>query len=469
LNEENYLLNKLARQKLGTNNIDCAEHVQRASVVAGMDAALGLHAPTNTLADVAGTAQAVLLIGTNTSEQHPLFGVRLRLAALQRGCRLVVAHPDFINMAEYAALRLVHRPGAEPALVGGLLRAILDRGWEDREFIERYTTGFEAFRHSLDGFTLERAAAAAGVTAADLQRAAEILATCRPSAVIWGGDLASHTAGPQAIAALANLQLVLGNLGVAGGGLVPLRAHANSQGASDMGGHPLFFPGYQRADSGTVRKKFEAAWGKGLPSRPGLTGAEMAAAAGEGRLRALFILSDDLTAGAPEGPRARHGLQNCDFIVMLAATESETARQADVLLPGVTFAEKTGTFTSAERRIQLVRQAIDPQGAARPDWQVIAEIARRIPRNGVNGEHGAWVYASTAQVMAEIAALTPSYAGVSHERLTHTGSLHWPVKNLSHPGTPILSVEHCTGGRGQFIPLALAQEQTAARLAVGQK
>jgi predicted molibdopterin-dependent oxidoreductase YjgC len=183
----------------------------------------------------------------------------------------------------------------------------------------------------------------------------------------------------------------------------------------------------------------------------------MAAAAGEGRLRALFILSDDLTAGVPDGQRARHGLQNCDFIVMLAATESETARQADVLLPGVSFAEKTGTFTSTERRIQLVRQAIDPHGAARPDWQVIAEIARRIPRNGSNGEFGAWDYAGTAQIMAEIAALTPSYAGVSHERLARTGSLHWPVKNLSHPGTPILSVEHCTGGRAQFVPMALGE------------
>jgi formate dehydrogenase major subunit/formate dehydrogenase alpha subunit len=451
LNEENYLLNKLARQKLGTNNIDCGSHAHHASVVDGLDAALGIRAASNALSDVAAQARAVLVIGSNTSEQHPLFGVRLRLAVLQRRCRLVVAHPDFINMSEYAAVRLAHRPGAEAALVNGLMHIILAQAWEDRAFIERCTTGFADLQAAVAADTPERVAHLTGVAPADLQAAAEILATCRPMAVVWGLDLAAAPHGRAAMASLVNLQLLLGNLGQPGGGLIALRTHANSQGASDMGGHPAFYPGYQPVENAAARRKFEAAWGSGLPARPGLDAAQMLAAAAEGKLRALFVLSDDLVSAAVPGSPARHGLRNCDFVVVLGAFDSETTRQADVVLPGVTFAEKTGTFTNTERRIQLVRQAIEPQAGARRDWQVIADLARRIPRDCANGEHAGWDYADTAAIMAEAALLTPSYAGVSHERLARGASLQWPVKNLSHAGTPLLTPEHFRGGRGRFL------------------
>jgi predicted molibdopterin-dependent oxidoreductase YjgC len=449
LNEENYLISKLARQVLGTNNIDCCDHLNHASTVDGLEA-VGLFAQSNSLADVADDARSVLVIGSNTTEQHPIFGVKLRQATLKRGCKLVVAHPDFINMAEYASLRLVHNPGTEAALVNGLMHIILSNGWENRAFIEKYTLGFEEFKQSLDAFTPEYVAQVTGVSAATLERAAQVLAHERPMAIVWGLDLASMPDGHGNISSLVNLQLLLGDFGTPGGGLVPLRCQANSQGACDMGGGPGFYPGYQAVESATTRKKFEAAWGKGLPAKPGMSAVEMMAAAAEGKLRALYILGEDLVGGALDGPQVRRSLHNCDFVVLEGVFESETSRNADVLLPGVTFAEKTGTFTNTERRVQMVHQAIQPQGDSRPDWQIITDLAQRIKQNGSSGDHAAWNYSNTSQIMREIALLTPIYAGISHERLERGERLHWPVKNLGHPGTPILPRDIFKDARGRF-------------------
>jgi predicted molibdopterin-dependent oxidoreductase YjgC len=461
LNEENYLMNKLARQLLGTNNIDCGDHVNHDNVVNGMETALGLYAQSNSLDDVARETKSILVIGSNTTEQHPIFGVKLRQAVLRRGCKLVVAHPDFINMSEYAALRLIHQPETETVLISGLMHLILKNGWEDRAFIEKHTTGFEDFKRSLEKFTPDYAMKLTGVDEQTLQRAAELLTTNRPMSIVWGTDLAKYPIGRDNVLSLINLQLLLGNFGMPGGGLIPLRTQNNSQGACDMGAHPNFYPGYQPVESDATRKKFEAAWGKGLSTKPGMTAAQMMSAAAEGKLRALLILSDDVVAGTVLGASVRRGLHNCDFVVQMAVSESETSRHADLLLPGVTFAEKTGTFTNTERRIQMVHQAIAPQGNSRPDWQVIMELARRVQRSGLAGEHAAWDYADTSQIMTEVAALTPIYAGISHERLEPVSGLQWPVKNLSHPGTPILSAENFTGGRGRFTPIESAEVASA--------
>jgi predicted molibdopterin-dependent oxidoreductase YjgC len=448
LNEENYLMNKLARQVLGTNNIDCGEHVNHASTVAGLESLMEWSAQSNTLEDVAKEAKSVLVIGSNTTEQHPIFGVKLRQAVLQRGCKLVVAHPDFINMSEYATLRLVHKPGTEATLVYGLTHIILQNGWEDRAFIESHTQGFDEFKQSVEKFTPAYVTKITGVDEDTLKQSAEILAKERPMSIVWSVDLASRSAGRDNVTSLVNLQLVLGNFG-----LIPLRSHNNSQGASDMGGHPAYYPGYQPVEESSTRRKFETAWGKGIPTKVGMTAYEMMNAAAEGKLRALYILGEDLIGGALDGPQLRRSLCNCDFVVMEGVFESETSRCADVFLPGVTFAEKTGTFTSTERRIQMVRQAIAPQGESRPDWQIITDIAHRIKSNGVNGfEHAGWNYGDTSQIMNEIAMLTPTYAGISHERLEHTEGLQWPVKNLSHPGTPTLSVENFKDTHVKFTP-----------------
>jgi predicted molibdopterin-dependent oxidoreductase YjgC len=454
LNEESYLMSKLARQVLHTNNIDCTDHIHRASVVQGIEGALGLHAQSNTLEDVASEAKSILLIGSNTTEQHPIFGVKLRQAVLRRGCKLVVAHPDFINMSEYATQRLVHKPGTEAALVNGLIQVILRNGWQDRDFIERYTVGLEAFRRGLDGFSLDHLAETCGVDVETLSDAAALLVTERPMAIVWGAELARMPAGPSNLASLVHLQLLLGNFGIPGGGLIPLRTQNNSQGACDMGGHPAYYPGYQPAESEATRKKFEVAWGKGLPTAAGMTAMQMISAAAEGRLMALYILGEDVLGDELDRARVRGGLQNCGFLVLQGVLESETAHYADVHLPGVTFAEKTGSFTNTERRVQMVRQAIAPIGESRPDWKIIMDLARRIMTDSNDAEYGAWDYTETSQIMTEVSELTPIYAGVSHDRLEHNDCPHWPVKNMSHPGTPILGVEDFADGRGRFTPVS---------------
>lgn len=456
LNEDNYLLGKLARQALGTHNIDCCERLYHPRVVEGLEETLGLRAQSNSFDDIAAQARAILLIGSNTSEQHPVFATMLRRAVLRRGCRLIVAHPDFINMSEYAELRLVHRPGSDLALVCGLARIILDRGLENREFIARHTEGLEDFRRSLEPYDPATVAALTDVPVETLERAVDILAASRPAAVIWGVDLCRGGETRPTVAALAALQLLLGNFGLPGGGVNPLRPQCNSQGACDMGALPDFLPGYQSVTNAEARRSFESAWGAPLPAGPGLSAPEMIAAAAAGRLRALYILGEDIAPNAPESPRVRAALERCPFVVLQAPLLFESARYADVLLPGAVFAEKTGTFTSSERRVQLVRQAVNPPGEACADWQIIAGVARRVLAADGRvraGAHAGWDYHDAAQVLAEAASLMLIYAGVSHERLENIARLQWPALGLDHPGTPVLGFGPFTRQKGRFLPV----------------
>lgn len=457
LNEEIYLLNKLARQVLETNNIDRGVHLERANVLDSLVAAFGAGAMTNSLDDVAKNACACLVIGSNLTEQQPVFGARLRQAVLRQGTKLVVADPYPINIAEYGVLHLRYKPGTEPALLNGLMKIILENGWEDHPFIAAHTEGFEEFTAAIAGFSPDLVAEMTGIASEKLYQAARILATNRPMAVISGPGLGVNGAGGQAMAGLANLQLLLGNLGLPGGGVNPLRSENNAQGASDMGGRPDYYPGYQPV-SGEARQKFEAAWGTPLPIGAGLTAAEMLAAAGAGKLQALCIFNEDPAASAWDGRTIRSCLEACNFTIVKDIFLSETARFADVLLPGVSFAEETGSFTNTERRIQLVRQAIQPIGEARAGWQIITELARRILAAGGRDIHpegyASWDYAGTSEIMLEAAALTPIYAGVTHERLAGGEALHWPVESSDHPGTPVLHVGRFVRGRGKFIPVA---------------
>lgn len=443
LNEENYLLNKLARQVLGTNNIDCGSHLAHASTVDGLESVFGLPAMPSTLDDLVTHAQSMLVIGSNTSEQHPVLSAKIRQAVLRWGVKLVVAHPDFVNIAEYASLRLVHLPGTDLALINGLAHIIVKNGWEDHDFIQKHTKGFDAYQHSLAAYTPAKVSAETGVPETNLHTAAEILAKHQPMAILWSVDLVKFTPGPQNVLALVNLGLLLGNMGVPGGGLFPLRSQSSAQGANDMGCRPGFLPGYQPVSDPGIRQKFSLAWGGEVPNIAGMTSAEMLTAAEARRLKALYIVGDDLVSAAGDSCRVRQGLQACDLVILQECLASQTTPYADILLPGVSFAEKTGTYTNTERRIQLVRQAIEPQGEARPDWQIISELARRL-----RGEHllteitgaDSWNYADTSQIMAEIAALTPIYTGVAHDRLDRLGQLQWPVDSPEHFGTPTLSL-----------------------------
>lgn len=456
LNEENYLMNKLARQVLGTNNIDCCEHLCRSSVVDGLDISFGLGVMSNSLEDVANNARSMLIIGSDTTEQHPVFGAKIRQAVLQRGTKLVVASPLFINIEEYAVLPVRYSLGSEVALLNGLMYIILEKGWENSLFIQDRTDGFDAFKTVIDKYPPERVAEITGVPVEALYQVAEILATNRPMAVIWGSGVAHPVVGVRNVMALANLQMLLGNMGLSGGGVVPLRSQNNSQGACDMGGLPGFYPGYQPVVSDEARHKFEAAWGVKLLDEAGMSTAEMISAAGQGVLKALYILAEDLISDETDF-HVRQFLETSSFVVLEEIMPSETSHYADVLLPGVSFSEKSGTFTNTERRIQMVHQAIEPLGESRPDWQIISELARRIlaadGRSLENGVYSGWNYRNTSQIMAEIAALTPIYAGISHERLEQGAHLQWPVETPEHPGTRILYVSQFACDPGKFMPV----------------
>jgi formate dehydrogenase major subunit/formate dehydrogenase alpha subunit len=295
------------------------------------------------------------------------------------------------------------------------------------------------------------------VPVAKLYQAAEILATHSPMAVMWAMGITQHITGVRNVMDLANLQMLLGNMGVPGGGVNPLRGQNNDKGACDMGGLPNVYTGYQSVAAEAAREKFAAAWGAAMDDQVGLTVTEMIPQAGEGKIKALYILGEDPVMSDPDTSHIRHCLEVCDFIVLQEIFPSETSPYADVILPGVSFAEKSGTFTNTERRVQIVRQAIPPLGDARPDWQIISDLARRMlalgERKIQGGAHAGWNYTSTSDIMDEINALTPSYAGVTHARLERGDSLQWPVKDRDHPGTPILHVDQFTRGLGKFMPI----------------
>ncbi len=465
-NEENYLMQKFARQVIGTHNVDHCARLCHSSTVAGLALCFGSGAMSNTMEDVARDARSLFIIGSNTTEQHPVFGAKLRQAVLRRGIPLIVADPRQIDITEFATLHMKQRPGTDVALINGIMQIILENGRQDQAFIDRRCEEFESFRTSVLAYTPDNVAKTTGVPAEQLHQAAEILARRRPTAVIWSMGITQHTTGVLNVLALGNLQMLLGNMGVPGGGVNPLRGQNNVQGACDMGALPNFFPGYQLVGDVEARDKFAAAWqlepagwipGQASSFNPGdasgLTVTEMIEESGNGRISGLYILGENPAMTDPDAGHAQRCMADCEFMVLQEIFPTETASSADVLLPGVSWAEKEGTFTNTDRRVQLVRRAIDPVGEARPDRIIIADLARRIldrEKRVTVGDHAAWQYESPARIMEEIAALAPIYGGVSHERLQKGDPLHWPVPSMDHPGTPILHVGEFTRGKGRF-------------------
>lgn len=413
---------------------------------------------TNSMDDIAEFARAIFIIGSNTSEQHPVFGARIRQAVLQRGAKLIVADPRATDITEFAALHLRPRAGTDIALLNGLMYLLLEMGCEDRAFIEARTENFEIFRANLNDYRPETVESITGIPQEKLHAAAQILAENKPAAVLYAMGVTQHTMGVQNVLTVANLQLMLGNMGVPGGGVNPLRGQNNVQGACDMGGLPNVYPAYQPVTSADAQHKFEAAWGVTLPAQVGLAATQMIPMAGTGAVRALYIMGENPVMSDPDSNHVRHCLETCEFIVLQEIFPSETSAYADVLLPGVSFAEKNGTFTNTERRVQRVRQAIEPQGEAKPDWWIIGELAARMIANGSRkpeqAPFSAWGYDGPEAVMAEINALAPSYAGINYERLERGERLQWPVPSVDHPGTPILHTERFPRGKGQFTPTA---------------
>lgn len=418
----------------------------------GLVAAFGSGAMTNSIEDITTQANSYLVIGSNTTEQHPVIGMRLRQAA-KRGAKLILADPRDIPLADFAFLHLKHRPGSDIALLNGIMNVLIAEDLYDKEFVANRTEGFEELKATVAKYTPEYAESITGVPAEDIRKAARILAANRPGALLYAMGITQHTKGHQNVLSTANLQMLLGNMGVPGGGVNPLRGQNNVQGACDMGGLPNFYPGYQRIVDEAAQAKFKEAWGNTASTKVGLTIVEMLHAAERGEVKAMFILGENPMMTDPDLNHARQCLEALDFLVVQEIFMSDTAELADVVLPGVSFVEKEGTFTNTERRVQLVRKVIEPIGNARPDWQIICDLAKRVEArldvDRSKGKFTSWDYASPREIMAEINAVTPSYGGITYERIEKVG-LQWPCPTTDHPGTPILHVGKFSRGLGKF-------------------
>ncbi len=438
-NEENYIMQKFMRAVIGTNNVDHCARLCHASTVAGLAAAFGSGAMTNSIDEIA-MADAIFVIGSNTTETHPVIALRVK-EAVARGARLIVADPRRIDLAEIADLHLQHVPGTDVALLGGIMRVIVKQGLFDREFVASRTEGFEELARSLEPFTLEFVEGITGVPAGHIVRAARLYAEAGRGTILYTMGITQHTTGTDNVLAIANLAMLTGNVGREGTGVDPLRGQNNVQGACDMGALPNFLPGYQRVDDDAARARFEEAWGADLPRKPGLTVVEMFSAATRGDIRAMYICGENPVISDPDANHVREALASLDFLVVQDIFLTETADLAHVVLPAASFAEKDGTFTNTERRVQYVAKAVEPPGQARSDWEIIADVSGRM---GYRME-----YRSSADLMDEAALLTPIYGGISHGRLGR-GGIQWPCPAPGHPGTRFLHAERFSRGLGKF-------------------
>lgn len=415
--------------------------------MAGLAAAFGSGAMTNSIPEFSTETKCFLITGSNTTEAHPLIASHV-LKAKERGAKIIVIDPREVQIGRLADLYLRPRPGTDVAWLNGLMNVIISEGLEDKEYIAERTEGYEEFRQVVMEYTPERVEEISGIPADSLRAAARMYATNKPAAILYAMGITQHTTGTDNVKSCANLAMLTGNVGVAGGGVNPLRGHNNVQGACDVGALPNVYPGYQAVTNPEIQAKFEKAWGSTSDLNVGLTVVEMINAAGDGRLRALYVMAENPMLSDPDINHARHCLEQIEFLVVQDIFLSETAQLAHVVLPGASFAEKDGTFTGTDRRIQRVRKAIEPIGESWPDWKIICELAKRLTRHASRTTQ--WDYPSPAEIMAEIASVTPIYGGVSYERLDKEGFLQWPVPTPDHPGTPYMHKGKFTRGLGRF-------------------
>jgi formate dehydrogenase alpha subunit len=444
-NEENYLIQKFSRAVMGTNNVDHCARLCHSPSVAGLVQSFGSGAMTSSSKDL-GDARCTLAIGTNTTAAHPIIGLQV-MRSIRAGGKLIVANPRQIELARYADLYIQNRAGSDVALLMGMMRVIVDEGLHDPEFIEARCENFEAFRDSLVEYDEATVEDKTGVPFAQIAEAARMYAENSPAAILYAMGITQHTHGTDNVLATSNLAMLTGNVGLPSGGVNPLRGQSNVQGACDMGALPNVYPGYQKVDLPEVKAKFEKAWGVELDDAPGLTHLEILRGVTAGPIRAIYLVGENPALSEADATHAREAMEKVDFLVVQDIFLTESAEYADVVLPAASFAEKDGTFTNTERRVQRVRKAIPPVGDSRDDAWITCAIARRMGEEGFDFE-------TAEEVMQEIASLTPSYGGITHDRIEQVG-LQWPCPDASHPGTRYLHAETFPrpNGRGRFFPL----------------
>jgi formate dehydrogenase alpha subunit len=439
-NEDNYVMQKFVRAVLGTNNIDHCARLCHASTVVGGIAAFGQGAMSNSYSDFEKT-NLFFVIGSNTTECHPIIGSIIKRRVRSGDAKLIVAEPRAIELSDSAAVRLPHKPGTDVALINGLMHVIIRDGLEDKEFIRERTEGFDELRQLVERYTPEAVEAITGVPKADLEVAARLFGEAKSACILYGMGITQHTTGTDNVKSVANLLLLTGNIGREGTGFSPLRGQNNVQGACDVGALPNVYPGYQAVADPAIREKFETAWGCKLSDRPGMTVTEIANAILKGDIKGLYVMGENPMLSEPNLEHFRQALEKIELLIVQDIFVSETAWMADIVLPGAAFAEKDGTFTNTERRIQRVRQAILPPGEAKPDWEIIAALAGKMRKP--------FGYQTASQIMDEIASLTPIYGGIHFDRLD-CGGLQWPCPDSSHPGTSFLYQDGFARGRGKF-------------------
>ena len=444
-NEENYLIQKFTRAVMKTNNIDHCARLCHAPTVAGLAQSFGSGAMTNSIAEIRD-AKCIFAIGTNTTAAHPIIGLRVK-EAVRNGASLIVANPKKIDLCRYANIFLQHNPGTDVVLMMGISRVIVDEGLSDLDFINGRCENFEEFKKSLDRFDLKTTEKITGVNREKIRSAARLYATKKPGSILYSMGITQHSHGTDNVLATSNLAMLTGNVGKRSAGVNPLRGQNNVQGACDMGALPNVYTGYQKVIIPEIQEKFEKAWGCSLDPNTGLTHMEIFDAAFDGNIKALYLVGENPLLSEANSTHAREAIKKLDFFVAQDIFLTETAQLADVVLPGASYAEKDGTITNTERRVQRIREAIKPVGNSKPDWQITCEIAKEMGEKGFDFEN-------PDKIMEEIASLTPIYGGMSYERLEGIG-LQWPCPSADHPGTPYLHSERFAtpNGKGKFFPL----------------
>ena len=446
-NEEAYLFQKLVRTGFGSNNVDHCTRLCHASSVAALLEGIGSGAVSNPVMDVMD-AEVVLLIGANPVVNHPVAATWMK-NAVKRGTKLILAEPRRSELARHAAYFLQLKPDTDVALLNAMLHTIVEEGLVDSAFVNSRTSGFDAMRKNVEGYSPEAMAAVCGIPAATIREVARLYAKSRASMILWGMGISQHVHGTDNARCLIALSLITGQVGRPGTGLHPLRGQNNVQGASDVGLIPMMYPDYQRVDSADVRSQFEALWQKRLDPNPGLTVVEIMHAVHAGQIRGMYIMGENPAMSDPDVRHAREALAELEMLVVQDIFLTETGYLADVILPASAFPEKTGTFTNTDRSVQLGRQALDPPGEARQDLWIIVEIAKRL---GLE-----WTYAHPREVFAEMRQAMPSIAGISWERLERDNAVTYPCGGDDDPGQRVVFTEQfpTASGKGRFVPASI--------------
>ena len=442
-NEDCYMLQKMVRCAFGTNNVDNCARVCHSASVAGLAMTLGSGAMTNPISDITQDVDVIMLVGSNPEEAHPVIGMQIR-QAVDRGTRLIVVDPRDIGLSKLADIHLKLKPGTNVAFANGMMNVIINEGLADEEFIRTRTEGFEELREIVKEYTPERVAEICHIDSDHLREAALMYAKAKKAPIIYCLGVTEHSTGTEGVMSMSNMAMLVGKIGRPGCGVNPLRGQNNVQGACDMGAMPGDFPGYQKVTAPGVIEKFEKAWGVTLNRKPGVHATDVFGAAIRKEIRGLFIFGEDPIVTDADQNHVRKALESLDFLVLSDLFMTETAQYADVILPGTSYAEKEGTFSNTERRVQRVRKAVTLEGEMRLDTDIFIDLMNRMgyPQPRLTAE----------EIMDEIASVTPSFGGISHRRLDRGESLQWPCPDKKHPGTPILHVGKFARGLGWFYP-----------------